>query len=396
MNPLVIAYYYSIENSSTGQILRRFFPNLPDEFHSTIVTAKSQIDYSTNNCEVLGVRESSMAIMAEKVLRNIGMNDIMMTPDYYRYSWGINALRLAERKLSKHKFDYLHTISFPSSSHLIGYKLKKQLGLPWVAQLYDPWHGNPYRPIVCQYFVKKDCRYESLVANYADLIILPCKELVEDWHMRYGSLVENKILELPFITEPVADRSLEKKGETLTISMIGTSNSKRMSSTFYEALRLFIEENPRAAKHVRVYQVGYITEEEKNIIKKFGLEDIVIQTGRLSENECVKYFQTADIFLAVDADVPKNYFFPSKLLKYFSYQRPILGLVTCNSVMSRELNQSGHVAISMDNVLGIKEYLNTAITNYDSLCGFDIDYRKKFYPSSVVNRYTTYLERILF
>lgn len=397
INSLVLAYYYSVEMSSTGQILRRFFPHLPsDNFFSTIITLKSDCDYETNNCRIIGINENLSAVFVEKVIRNLGMNDLMMTPDYYRYSWGGRALKAAIREMKKRKFDYLHTISFPSSSHLIGYKLKKKYGIPWVAQFYDPWHGNPYRPIEHNFFKKIDAKNESLVANYADMIILPCKELVEEWLSRYGRVVEDRIIELPFITEPLGECPINKEDDTLIISMIGTSNYKRMSISFFEAVRQLIDEKPNVAGRIIIFHVGYITEEEKDLIKRLGLEDVVVQTGRLSECQCEQYFQNADVFLAIDANTDKNYFFPSKLLKYFSYQRPILGLVTKNSVMSRELAQSGHVTIAVDDLKAIKDYLYRAITDYPSLCGFDKEYRNKFYPSSVIDTFTSNLNQMIF
>ena len=178
--------------------------------------------------------------------------------------------------------------------------------------------------------------------------------------------------------------------------MIGSSNSKRMSTPFFEAERELVDESPEVANQLRIYQVGYVTEAEKEIIKALGLSGIVVQTGHLSENQCAQYFIDADIFLAIDADVKNNYFFPSKLLKYFSYQRPILGLVTENSVMSRELIQSGHIALPVNNTSAIKEYIYKALIDYSSLCSFNKDYRKRFYPAAVVNEFITYLNRIVF
>lgn len=397
ITPLVLAYYYSIEGSSTGQILRRFFPNLPqDRFSSFILSVKSKEDYNTNNCHIIGVQESRSAILAEKVLRNLGMNDLMMTPDYYRYSWGIKALEKSRKFLKERSFDYIHTISFPSSTHLLGYRLKTEFGIPWVAQFYDPWHNNPFRPIRCSCFQKLDARYESFVAKFADVIILPCDELVSDWLERYGSAIMNKVIQLPFIVDDsISIPYVRKDPNKLVISLIGSSNSRRTSISFYQALHQLLVKTPSIGEKLQVYQVGHIAKADNDMIEGLGLGNIIVRTGHLEEKACARYFEITDLFLAIDADIEKNYFFPSKLLQYYNYQKPILGLVTKNSVLSRELKQSGHTTIPVDDVEAIKQFLIRALDNYPSLCSFDVDYRKNFFPTVVLNKYIKCIEELL-
>jgi len=392
-NVLAIAYYFSEENSSTGQILRRFFPDLPqDDFNTTVITKLAgHMPESSDSCSLVGVRERNWAVLAEKVLRNVGLRDITMTPDHFLYSWGLWALKKAESLVRRQKYDYVHTISFPSSSHLIGYRIKRKYGLPWVAQFYDPWHGNPYRPIRNGTISRIDACQEALVAEYADLIILPCKELIDLWVERYGPEIRARLFELPFIAGYVDDTGIKSRNthNSLVITQIGRSNSRRYSNTFLLAVREFLNEWPEYRSRLRIEYVGLLEERETELITGYGLDDVVLKTGQLPEMDCIPYFENADVFLAVDGDVDSNYFFPSKLLKYFNYQKPILGLVTKGSVLERELNTAGHYCIGKNDIEGIKKFLKRAIDDYSSICAFDYDYRAKFSPEVVINSYVS-------
>ena len=391
INSLIIAYYYTAEKSSTGQILRRFFTNSSKDFYNTILSNKqesaSNTGHSLNNGRIEVVKERAFPIWLEKVLRNIGLNDLMMTPDHYRYSWSARACRASFRLMKKSHYDYVHTISFPSSSHLVGYKLKKKFGLPWIAQFYDPWHGNPYRPIKSKIIDKLDSHYESLVAKYSDLIIMPCQELIADWRERYGEQIEGKIINLPFVISPVSIQPHSIKNDTLTISLIGSSNSKRSSSTFLRGLRLFFDKHPEVDQKVVVNYVGIVPDIDIKTIADLKLNGSVNIVGYIPEEECNYYFEQSDIFLAIDGEIEKKYFFPSKLLKYYVYKRPILGIVSSGSVLERELKQSGHRCVRIGDVASIEEYLMIAVNDYESLCNFNHDYSDSFSPSNVLPAY---------
>lgn len=397
-NPLIIAYYYTVEKSSTGQILRRFFPNFSTDFIPTIISKQvgpvSNI-YQTGRESIVSVKEKQLPILVEKIFRNLGLNDLMMTPDYYRYSWGIGAFRKACQIMNDKRFDYVHTISFPSSSHLLGYKIKKRYGIPWVAQFYDPWHGNPFRPINNRMFIRLDSYYERIVAENADLIIMPCQELVSDWVDRYGVVVKEKVFELPFVIDQVHPVRIREEKNQLVLSLIGTSNSKRSSSSFLLGVHDFLVKHPEKRTQIRVDYVGIVPEVDISMISNLGLQDCVNVVGYLSEMECNRYFEDADIFLAIDADLKKNLFFPSKLLKYYSYNKPILGIVSCNSVLERELSQSGHKSVRIGNSGGIVKYLEDAFNDYHSLYTFDTSYCNRFLPSSVVPEYERRIRNLI-
>ena len=90
-----------------------------------------------------------------------------------------------------------------------------------------------------------------------------------------------------------------------------------------------------------------------------------------------------------------NLFFPSKILKYLYFRRPILGITPKGSVLDCELKQAGHISLHNSDLDGIVDYLERAIFNYESLIGFNQEYWHKFEPKNVVSLYEELVLRLL-
>ncbi|MFZ1538473.1 MAG: glycosyltransferase [Chromatiaceae bacterium] len=62
-------------------------------------------------------------------------------PDTMR-EWADTVVELAVEEHRRQPFDVIYTSSYPYSVHFAGGALKQRLGLPWVADLRDPWVEN--------------------------------------------------------------------------------------------------------------------------------------------------------------------------------------------------------------------------------------------------------------
>ena len=127
----------------------------------------------------------------------------------------------------------------------------------------------------------------------------------------------------------------------------------------------------------------------------FEGRDIVKIVGKVSEIECNHYYNKADIFLAVDGDNNDNLFYPSKVLKYYYFNKPILGLINQGSVLSSELQKAGHRSLDKKDHLSIAKYISSAISDYKSLLNFNHNYWKYFTDSYVVEKYDSYIKEFI-
>ena len=129
--------------------------------------------------------------------------------------------------------------------------------------------------------------------------------------------------------------------------------------------------------------------------EEYGLTNCVEWKGRISEKECEQYYKAADMFLAIDCSFEYDYFYPSKILKYFSSRHPILGLVSGdNTILAEEMRNSGNVPINMEDTQSIANYLMGVIGGTIDTSGFDKDYWRHYSPEGVMKVYNGFLSNV--
>lgn len=390
---LVVAPTYCKMRCANGQIERHFFSNLPKEqYKITILCSNQWNDAIVNNqCILRRVRFNKFVDFVCRIMLHTPLPFIGNIPDKDFYSWGRNAIKEAMVLAKTERFDIIHSVSMPCSSHIVAYYIKRNLKIPWIAQFYDPWSGNPFRILKGIKMHQMDQQMEQLVVDNADLILHPCGEMVKYWTYLFGNEIKNKLFVLPFITEIPEISKGERKKSKLTISHIGNFASNRTASVFIQALAKLDEE---ILKKVSVNFVGSVTEEDKKLILLNHLQNIINLVGRVTEQECYRYYETSDLFLIVDINCSPNLFYPSKILKYFCYQKPILGITTEQSVVREELKKTGNHSFCYNDIEGISKFLVQAVEDYSSICTNDIHYGKKFLKESVINQYNKIITKL--
>ena len=68
---------------------------------------------------------------------------LKLLPDE-KWVWIGAAARAARRLAAERRFDVLVSFAQPWSDHLVGLRVHRATGLPWVAHFSDPWTDSPY------------------------------------------------------------------------------------------------------------------------------------------------------------------------------------------------------------------------------------------------------------
>lgn len=403
--PLVISRSYLLEKSTTGQIQRFFWEYLYNEgIKPTIICTKNKKKDSAReslNCSIIPTYDSQIIKLLIRIIKHTIYSDIDKNPDGLYYSWGLlSAIKRAKREAIKGSYDYIESVQMPGTSHLIALEAKKATGLPWIASFYDPWYGNPLRPIKKESLREKDKIREALVAQNADAIIHTNQAIYNEWVERYGEGIKVKMYVLPLVFNPPKreDNTKETDGKSeqkFNISHIGTLYLDRTSVDFLKAIRLMLDNYPELKEKFIVNYVGTVTPKDKKFVEENGLSKMVNYAGFLNETDCNKYYEKADLFLAVDAKTARNIFFPSKIMKYFYYGKPILGLTPPHSALQYELEKSRNYVFSNEETESIADFLYYAITDKKYLTGFDTDYWKNFTMERVASQYLSIVEEVL-
>lgn len=322
-----------------------------------------------------------------------------LPPDISRYTISPFLKKKCAEYVERHKIDVIHTVSFPCSSHLIGLWMKKKYGIPWVAHFYDPWVDNPLRNI-SQRLRGKDMEMEREVAENADAIIHSNDVIRQCWIERYGEAIDDKIHIIPFgyaqsqmhVFKPITDKL--PHGDKIVLSYIGTCAGDRNFQSLIKATYKFSSECPNLRDRLDIKLLGNLLPIDKDLIEQYKLADIIDFVGRVPSEKLGYYFVKSDVFLVIDSPQTRNVFFPSKLIDYFYYQKPILGISPKIGVTNLFLKESGNHCFENNDIQGIANYLKMLVNNFDTVMDYDRNYYKKFAPEAISMKYQKVIKKI--
>lgn len=394
LKPLFIDNDYQLLNSASGQIARNFWEHQDEkDFQPTIVCTPANFDFKSR-WKTIEVPNRYKIWYLGVGFKKFGLPGFSLLPDMYRFSWN----PFVRRAIKNVDFDYIHTLSSPNSTHMLGLELKRKTGKPWVAQFNDPWTDSSGRMKHAPQFTARIERgYEKEVVENADLIIHTNHILADIWNERYGVSVKKKMVVIPlnFNIVKLPDYvSSQEKSDVLKIAHIGEIYSTRSCADFLKGLKMYIDLNSENWKKIHVTFVGGIKKEESGLIKALGLEDVVETTPRLAPEQLEKYYNESDVFLAIDVNLRRSPSFPSKLMMYYYYCKPILGISNPGSIMEEEMSNSGNTLCYYGHPEEVAEYLNKAVSDYDSLNTFDKDYWKRYTVENVSSIYSSLIKKL--
>ena len=389
---LVIAYWYAVENAASGQVQRHFVENLVKRgFSPTVVCASKKGESFINGVRIIGVKENQILKYLSKLLLKTRLREFLRVPDMARYSWNPRVLRRIKGLFSESQFEYVHTINNPSSSHLLGWSIKRNFRIPWVAQFYDPWTNNPTEYVSSKRIKTLNIELEKRVAETADLILHTNDLMIRYWVNLYGNIVKNKVFRLNLLTD-IESPIITFPSDKLIISHIGHFTKYRNSLSFIEAINMIKKEKPCLLNKLKINYIGLVTDAERDLIKKYGLCEYFELHGRVSEKDCIPFFEECTMFLIIDTQHNPNVFFPSKILKYFFYRKPILGITSPESVLKDELINSKNICIEFGDEERLAQFLMDELEQGSIYSEYDQDYWKRFSPDMVIREYKFLIE----
>lgn len=297
----------------------------------TIIKTKSSEPFSTysklsGNKEVprSGFANSEKPSFKEKVMRFIRGNFFL--PDA-RKGWNKYAIREAIKLIENNMVDAVLTSSPPHSTQLIGLKLKEKYGLPWIADLRDPWTDiYYYKDLYPTWLAKKiDRYYERKVLENADKIIVVSESIKLLFLKKSKRVKSENIIIIPngYDSSDFKDISLEKN-KKFTITYTGTIAKSYDLETFAKACKLAFKDKKRV---VKLRFIGSSGDYLFPIMEYFGLEDYTELIPTVDHKISIEYLQSSDALLLLIPNTLENTgILTGKLFEYLGSKKPIIGI----------------------------------------------------------------------
>ncbi|MCG2461371.1 glycosyl transferase family 1 [Flavobacteriaceae bacterium F89] len=247
----------------------------------------------------------------------------LFIPDARKF-WVKPSVRYLSEILRSEGIKTITTTGPPHSVHLIGYRLKQEYRVQWLADFRDPWTSIGYHEKLklTKAARQKHQRLERMVLNTADRITvtsLTTKNEFEAVTSRPIEVITNGYQEIPVRKEELDDK--------FTISHIGSLLTGRNPKNLWKVLSELISENVDFKNAVQLRLAGIVSKDVLETLAGFDLEPYLKLEGYLSHSEALKVQRKSQILLLAEIDSKETKgIIPGKLFEYMAAGRPILGL----------------------------------------------------------------------
>lgn len=267
-------------------------------------------------------------------------------PDTMR-EWADAVVEVAVTAHQRQPFNVIYTSSYPYSVHLAGAALKQRLGLPWVADLRDPWAENELMlGHLPRWMRARHARAERRMIETSDAVICAHPGHAARLRDLYG-LSPSRCLAITNGYDPEDYRDFPEP------TPIGPDGVVRLVHTgsFYGAyspaplLRALVEAWRPLPAGIQVLELRLVGGDGDVIFPDLpGLR--VVVRPRVSHAEALQEQAAAHFLLCVFDRTAGVTHLPGKLFEYLASGRPILGILPTEGTMAAiiERTRAGRVA----------------------------------------------------
>ena len=247
----------------------------------------------------------------------------LFIPDARKY-WVKPSVAYLKKYIQENNIDTIVTSGPPHSLHLIGLKLKEELGVKWFADFRDPWTTIGYhKSLKLSFYADKKHKFlESKVLNAADSIIVTSKTTKLEFQALTQKPIE--VITNGYDIENVAKQTLDEK---FTMAHIGSFLSDRNPKVLWEVLQELVTENNAFSANFQLKLIGKISQEILESLSNYHLESYCNNLGYVSHTEAIAHQRKSQVLLLIEIDSEDTKsIIPGKLFEYMVSERPIVAI----------------------------------------------------------------------
>ncbi|GAA0540752.1 hypothetical protein FHS83_000051 [Rhizomicrobium palustre] len=350
-NLLILSYAFQPDNTPAAARPSQLFRYLAEEGVTPFVLASSSDGGRNDEPQVIrtpGLHEPlsrhGAAFAARGFMR-------FFAPYNDRLPWVPFAVAAAKKIIRENAIDAIYSTSPFLASHFAAAWLKREFGLPWIADFQDPVCDNPFR--TRRWIYPYDRLIERTIFREADRLIANTDAIAQVWRTRYPDRANDiAVMWNSFDPEEPVERgrATHEGVATKILAHVGTLYGGRHPGQLLQSLKRL------GSKEVQVRLTGPIDaavlQAHGPIFAEMEREGALAVTNTLvPRDEALRRTAEADCLLLLDVNERNAAFqVPSKLLDYIRIGKPILAYTPAASPVDRILARSGiaYVAIAPD------------------------------------------------
>jgi hypothetical protein len=277
-----------------------------------------------------------------------------------RVGWVRPSVRFLKEYLKEHPVDAIVTTGPPHSMHLIGQRLHRDLGLPWIPDFRDPWSRMYYLkhlPMSPRTWRRLRAMEQSVLDECTT--VLAVTPLVQE---EFQAQTKTPVA---MITNGYDggdfEQAVEPDGQ-FNIVHTGLFAADGNPLAFWKVLGEKALEDPAFRQALRLRLVGKVDREVYDAIAAAGLQDRVVDLGYRDHLTAVREQLAASVLLLPLRNDPEyRPILPGKLFEYLASRRPVLGIGQEDGAMARVLADTGAgLTAGWDNAPAMRTFLDAA------------------------------------
>ena len=258
-----------------------------------------------------------------------------------RVGWVGPSVRFLKKYMKEHPVDVIVTTGPPQSLHLIGQRLHRETGLPWIPDFRDPWtkmYYLRYLPLSRRSW-NRLAEMERSVAREASAV-LTVTPMVQAY---FRGLTQRPVAMITngYDAEDFAGDAPSPDGH-FNLTHTGLFAADGNPRILWKVLGEKAAADPafKAALHLRL--AGKVDEEVMASIREAGLGDSMVDLGYCEHLAAVGEQRRATLLLLPLRNDPEyRVILPGKLFEYLAARRPILGIGQEDGAMAEVLKETG-------------------------------------------------------
>lgn len=288
------------------------------------------------------VMESGKDNLSGQLLRWVRGNFFVPDP---RVFWVKPAVQYAQSILEANQIEAIITTGPPHSMHMIGQKLKKKSGLPWLADFRDPWSEwevlkrmHPSPPVL-----QMHKKLEKKVIQQADRVLAASPAMSKQFNQLAG---QDKVV--PFLNGIDPEDAAHLSGEPtqqdkFRLVYTGLLNEKREPRMLWQVLEEMCRTMPGFSEKFEMQLVGNISEPVVENLTHYP--EVYRRTEILPYQKHAEVFkllqQAGVLLLLIDNDPAARVIIPAKLFEYLAARRPVIYIGAPQNDAGKILEQEG-------------------------------------------------------
>jgi len=280
-----------------------------------------------------------------------------------RKGWNSFAYKKAQEIINAEKPDCIITTGPPHSTHLIGERLKRETGIPWIADMRDPWTTIYYNAFLnrTEKSKKRDKALEDLVLSSASAIVVASPAMKDK--------LSNRSEKITFIPNGYDEEDFDALNiiprEKFILAYTGNLKSNQNCKALWQAIKELAEDE-HFKNNFSLEVTGNVDQGILASWKELGMEKVIKVQPFVPHKESINIMHSSHmLLLPVPQSENNKGIITGKIFEYLASRRPILSIGPKDGNAAEILSFCGKEGmLDYSDNKGIKQMISNAFVSY--------------------------------